>query len=145
MLSSQLDFSPMYSQEALMKVLLISLAMFSSTCVASNHDTLQVNTQYSNTLYTGSISDLDTEDSIKQVEINDATVVVVNNGDIFANGFELYNVNWIWVGDDTSDHEFGGVGQCTETNTTDHDGAQHVILHCHELHNEVNGAITPNL
>lgn len=117
-----------------------ALFAFSGLALAHTtyHDTLVVDTQYTNTTYTGHITQLDTEDTIKQVEINDATVVVVNNGNIFANGFEYYNANWVWVGDDTHDTEFGGYGQCTETNTTDHDGAQHVILHCHELHNEVN-------
>lgn len=101
-------------------------------------DTLEVITQSADTLYTGHISQYDTEDAIKQVEINNATVVVNHQvtDRIFYNGFELYNINWIWVGDDTNDHEFGGAGDCSAWDHRNSDESFHVVLTCYQIENE---------
>lgn len=128
---------------------LVALIALSLSGLAYGHhdpqpDTLTVHTQYGPIYYSGNITQLDTEDSIKQIEINDATVNESGYSydayladHIFTNGFEQgYNVNWIWVGDDTHGVEFGGVGQCTETYHQDSDGSQHVELFCHQINNE---------
>ena len=102
-------------------------------------DTLEVDTQFGATVYTGHISQFDTEDAIGQIEINDALVQVFTEdgeGTIFTNGFESYNVNWIWVGDDQSGNEFGGAGDCTERDWTDTDNSFHVVLSCYQIENE---------
>src|ERR1700729_2820789 len=95
-------------------------------------DTLQVNTPLNSTFYSGHISQLDKEDAIGQVEINGATITTLYSitDDIFQNGFELQNVNWIWVGDDTSGNEFGSSGNCVESDTHNSDGSLHVELNC---------------
>jgi len=101
-------------------------------------DTLKVDTQSSSTLYSGHITQFDTEDAVAQVEINDATISVSHQitDRIFYNGFELYNVNWIWVGDDTHDNEFGGAGDCSMDDWHDHDGSFHALLTCYQIENE---------
>lgn len=123
----------------------LMLSICCVTAVAHNNapaDTVDVYSQFGHMFLTGNITDLDKEDTIKQVEINDAHTGWVGFDNIFSNGFELYNVNWILIGDDSDDNEFGYAMQCVdEHDWKDSHGDTHVVLsNCHLLFNEPNRA-----
>lgn len=105
----------------------------------THHDTLDVYSQYGHQSFAGSISVFDKEDAIRQVEINGAVVSADGSDLIFYNGFELYRVNWIWVGDDQAGHEFGYAADCREeSDHADGDGDLHVTLsQCYIIQQEV--------
>ena len=104
-------------------------------------DTVDIYSQYGHTYFLdGNLIQLDKEDQIKQIEIVNAHTGWTGFDSLFANGFELYNVNWIVIGDDSSNNEFGFALDCVdESDYKDMYGDTHVTLwNCHMLFNEAN-------